>query len=97
MVAGVSGAILVATAVRFIAPLAVTPAYWGFSILAGLIGGYIFSRAFGVCNWDKCAAAWMILPYAAGWIVWQSLVCAAMFLGLRRTELSPGTYGLSVR
>lgn len=97
MMAGISGAVLVATAVRFVAPLTVTPAYWGFSFLAGLVGGFVFSQAFEVCAWDKCAEAWMILPYAAGWIVWQSLVCAAMFLGVRREELSAGTYGLSVR
>ena len=97
IVAGISGAVLVATAVRFIAPLRVTPAYWGFSFLAGLIGGLVFSQAFEVCEWDKCARAWMILPYAAGWIAWQSLVCAAMFLGVRRQESSPGAYGLSVR
>ncbi len=97
VVAGISGAVLVATAVRFVAPLTVTPAYWGFSFLAGLIGGFVFSQAFEICEWDKCAATWMILPYAAGWIVWQSLVCAAMFFGVRRTEVSPGTYGLSVR
>ena len=97
MVAGVSGAVLVATAVRFVAPLTVTPAYWGFSFLAGLVGGLVFSQSFTVCDWDKCAEAWMILPYAAGWIVWQSLVCTAMFLGIRRGELSAGTYGLSVR
>ena len=97
MVAGISGAVLVATAVRFVAPLRVTPAYWGFSFLAGLVGGFVFSQAFEVCDWDKCAEAWMILPYAAGWIVWQSLVCAAMFLGVRRTEIAERTYGLSVR
>lgn len=97
IVAGVTGAALVATAVRFIAPLEVTPAYWGFSVVAGLIGGIVFSRTFEVCAWDKCADAWMILPYAAGWIVWQSLVCAAMFLGVRRNYLSPGAYELSVR
>jgi len=97
MVAGISGAVLVATSVRFVAPLAVTPAYWGFSVLAGLVGGFVFSQAFEVCDWDKCAEAWMILPYAAGWIVWQSLVCAAMFLGVRRTEIAEETYGLSVR
>jgi len=97
MVAGISGAVLVATAVRFIAPLTVTPAYWGFSFVAGLIGGLVFSQAFEVCSWDKCAETWMILPYAAGWIVWQSLVCAAMFLGVRRRAIAPGNYGLSVR
>ena len=97
IVAGVAGAVLVATAVRYIAPLRVTPAYWGFSVLAGLIGGIVFSRTFGVCEWDKCADAWMIFPYAAGWIVWQALVCAAMFVGARRNELSPGAYGFSVR
>ena len=97
IVAGIAGAVLVATAVRFIAPLKVTPAYWGFSVLAGLIGGFVFSRTFEVCEWDKCADAWMILPYSAGWIVWQSLVCAAMFFGVRRKEPSPGAYGFSVR
>ena len=97
MIAGISGAVLVATAVRFVAPLTVTPAYWGFSFLAGLVGGFVFGQAFGVCDWDKCAETWMILPYAAGWIVWQSLVCVAMFLGVRRAELSTGTYELSVR
>ena len=95
--AGVSGAVLVATAVRFIAPLEVTPAYWGLSVLAGLVGGLVFSRTFEVCEWDKCADAWMILPYAAGWIVWQSLVCTAMFLGRRRNELLAGAYGFSAR
>ena len=97
IVAGVSGAVLVATAVRFIAPLKVTPAYWGLSFLAGLIGGFVFSRTFEVCEWDKCADAWMILPYAAGWIAWQSLVCTAMFLGVRWKQLSPGAYGFSAR
>jgi hypothetical protein len=97
MIAGISGAVLVATAVRFIAPLKVSPAYWGFAFLAGLIGGFVFSQAFGMCDWDKCAKTWLILPYAAGWIVWQSLVCTALFLGLRRTEMSSGIYGLSVR
>jgi len=97
IVAGISGAVLVATAVRFIAPLTVTPAFWGLSFLAGLIGGFVFSQSFEVCKWDNCAEAWMILPYAAGWIVWQSLLCAAMYFGTRRTAMSPGTYGLSVR
>jgi hypothetical protein len=97
IVAGVSGAVLVATAVRFIAPLEVTPAYWGLSLLAGLVGGFVFSRTFEVCEWDRCTDAWMILPYAAGWIIWQSLVCTAMFLGVRQKKLSPGAYGFNAR
>ena len=97
ILAGITGALLVATAVRFIAPLRVGLAYWGFSFLAGLIGGYIFSQTFEVCNWDECTAVWMILPYASGWIVWQSLICAAMFHGMRRTATAQTAYGLSMR
>lgn len=97
IIAGISGALLVATAVRFIAPLRVGLPYWGFSFLAGLIGGYIFSQTFEVCSWDKCTADWMILPYASGWIIWQSLVCAAMFHGMRQTETTHAAYGLSRR
>ena len=97
VIAGVSGALLVATAVRFIAPLAVTPVYWGLALLAGVVGGLVFSLAFVVCDWNRCASAWLVLPYSAGWITWQSLVCVAMFVGIRRDKASGTAYGVSVR
>jgi hypothetical protein len=97
MLAGLTGALLVATAVRFIAPLRVTPAYWTYTSAAGLTGGLIFSQAFKLCDWDQCRMAWLIMPYASGWIAWQSLVCAAMFLGARQPERNQPPYGLSVR
>lgn len=97
MFAGFSGAMLVATAVRFIAPLRVAPAYWSYTAAAGLAGGLVFARAFELCDWDRCHTAWLILPYASGWIVWQSLVCAAMFLGLRQADRDQVPYGLRTR
>jgi len=84
VVAGVCGALLVATAVRFLAPLAVTRAYWGLVTLAGLAGGLVFSCTFDLCNWDSCAKAWMILPYSGGWVAWQTLVLLAMYYGSDR-------------
>ena len=47
-----------------------------------------------VCAWDACSPPWKILPYASGWIVWQGLVCTAMYLGLRRDE---AIQGLNIR
>ena len=86
IVAGVSGAVLVATAVRYIAPLAVAPAYWVYCIIAGLAGGAIFAYTFGACDWDQCSPSWRVVPYAFGWVAWQALVCAAMYTGRNRPE-----------
>lgn len=97
MLAGLTGALLVATAVRFIAPLRVAPAYWAYTAAFGLAGGLVFSATFELCDWDRCRTSWMILPYASGWIAWQSLVCAAIFLGMRQTKRDRVTYGLSAR
>ena len=97
VIAGVSGALLVATALRFVAPLDVGPVYWSLVLLAGVVGGLVFSQAFEVCDWDRCASAWLVLPYSAGWICWQALVCAAMFLGTRRDRVPGAAYGVSVR
>lgn len=90
MLSGLTGALLVATAVRFIAPLRVAAPYWAYSALAGLAGGLIFSQVFELCDWDHCRTAWLILPYTSGWVAWQSLVCAAMFLGLRQQAVDSG-------
>ena len=84
IVAGVSGSVLVATAVRYLAPLDVTPAYWGHCIVAGLIGGAVFAYTFGACDWDRCSRWWTVIPYAFGWVAWQALVCGAMYLGRRQ-------------
>jgi hypothetical protein len=97
MMAGLTGALLVATAVRFIAPLRVVPAYWAYTTVAGLAGGFLFAQVFEFCDWDRCRTAWLIVPYASAWIAWQSLVCAAMFLGLRQTDGDRISYGLSAR
>ena len=97
MLAGVTGALLVATAVRFLGPLQVRSGYWVYTAIAGLAGGLIFSRTFGLCDWDQCRTAWLILPYASGWVAWQSLVCAAMYLGVRQAENDRLAYGLRVR
>lgn len=97
MLAGLTGALLVATAVRFIAPLRVTPGYWAYTAALGLAGGLVFSLTFELCDWDRCRTAWLTLPYASGWIVWQSLVCTAMFLGARRPEKDRLPYGLNAR
>ena len=90
-------ALLVATAVRFIAPLQVAPVYWGLAPLAGVVGGLIFGQAFNVCAWDRCASAWLVLPYAAGWISWQALVCIAIFVGSRRIRAPDSAYGVNLR
>jgi hypothetical protein len=84
MLAGTTGAILVALATRFIAPLRIRAAYWYFTVLAGLLGGFIFSFTIEICFWDKCNAGWQVLPYASGWIVWQGLVLLAMHFGAQR-------------
>ncbi len=94
MIAGITGAMLVAMATRFIAPLSVTPRFWAMSLLAGMIGGFLFSLTIDVCAWDACLPPWKILPFASGWIVWQGLICAAMYLGLRRDE---AIQGLNIR
>ena len=88
MIAGVTGALLVAVSTRVIAPLSVTPGYWAMSLLAGMLGGFLFSLTFEICPWDACSPPWKILPFTSGWIVWQGLICAAMFLGLRRDDAS---------
>jgi hypothetical protein len=97
LLAGITGALLVATAVRFISPVRVRVGYWAYTTVAGLAGGLIFSRTFGLCDWDQCRPAWLIVPYASGWIAWQSLVCAAMYLGVRQAENDRLYYGLRVR
>jgi len=84
VVAGISGALLVAAAVRFLAPLAITRRYWGLVMLAGLAGGYVFGWTFDLCDWDSCAKAWLILPYSGGWVIWQTLVLLAMYCGSDR-------------
>lgn len=86
--AGIIGAVLVAVATRFIAPLSVTPGFWVMSLLAGTIGGLLFSLTIDICPWDSCSAPWKILPFTSGWIVWQGLICTAMYLGLRRDDAS---------
>ena len=60
----------------------------GRSALAGLVGGLLFSLTIDICAWDSCSAPWKILPFTSGWIVWQGLICAAMYLGLRRDDAS---------
>ena len=97
MLAGLAGALLVAMAVRFIAPLRVAPAYWAYVAVGGLVGGLVFSHTFELCDWDRCRTAWLILPYASGWAARQSLVCGAMFLGLRQPEKTGDLYGFSSR
>ena len=97
LVAGVSGALLVATAVRFVAPLRVGLPYWSFAFLAGAIGGFVFAMTFNVCDWDSCSSPGLVLVYTSGWAVWQSLVCAALFVGSRRLSEDHGAWGASVR
>jgi hypothetical protein len=97
MLAGVTGALVVATAVRFIAPLQVRASYWAYTAVAGLVGGLIFSRTFELCDWDHCRTAWLVLPYSSGWIIWQSVLCAAMYVGIRQARDDRRAYGLSVR
>ena len=97
IVAGVSGALLVATAVRFIAPLRAGLPYWSFTFLAGAIGGFVFAMTFDVCDWDNCSSPGLILVYASGWAAWQSLVCGALFVGSQRSPAEHGAYGASVR
>lgn len=81
MEAGVIGAVLVAVATRFIAPLVTRPRYWGFTLVAGIIGGAIFSQTFGICVMDSCDSLAKISPYSLGWVTWQMLVCAAIWFG----------------
>ncbi len=84
VLAGLTGAILVATATRFIAPLKIRTAFWVLVVTAGLVGGAAFSVTADVCFWDKCTAWWHVLPYSAGWIIWQALVFLAMYMGSKR-------------
>lgn len=84
LLAGITGALLVATAVRFIAWRRATLRYWGLVFVAGIVGGYVFSHSIEVCAWDRCDAIWEIPLYLSGWITWQILVCAALYLGLHR-------------
>jgi hypothetical protein len=88
IIAGTTGAILVALATRFIAPLRIRTAYWYFIVLAGLVGGIIFSFTIEICFWEKCNAWWQVLPYTAGWIIWQGLVLLAMHFGTQRDSAS---------
>ena len=97
LVAGISGAVLVAVAVRYIAPLVVTPAYWGYCIFAGGFGGFIFAHTFAACDWDRCSPAWNLVPYVSGWIAWQVLVCGGMYLGRKRAVGAGADYGLNFR
>lgn len=80
---GVIGAGLVALATRFIAPLSTLARYWGLTLLAGVIGGAIFSQTFDDCVLDSCDSLIKILWYSFGWIAWQMLVCAAIWVGIR--------------
>ena len=88
MLAGTIGAILVALATRFIAPLRIRAAFWYFTVLAGLVGGTIFSFTIEICFWDKCNAWWQVFAYTAGWIIWQGLVLLAMHSGAQRNSAS---------
>ena len=97
LISGVTGALLVAAALRFIAPLDVKPSYWGFAVLAGIVGGGIFALTFDVCRWDHCSSPWQILQYSFGWVAWQSLVCAAIYSGSGREQLTDPVYGVSAR
>jgi len=81
--AGVIGAVLVAIAVRIIAPLKIHTRYWGLTLLAGAIGGAIFSQTFGVCVLDSCESLAEFVAHSFGWVAWQMLVCAALWLGVR--------------
>jgi hypothetical protein len=84
ILAGVTGAVLVATATRFIAPLKIRTAFWILVVSAGLAGGALFSVTSSLCFWDKCADWWRVPPYSAGWIFWQVLVFLAMYMGSER-------------
>lgn len=84
-IAGVSGAVLVATATRFVAPLVVHANYWLYTTLAGLIGGALFSVTAEVCFWDDCRSLWQVLAYSSGWVIWQGLVFGAMYASVRRS------------
>ena len=84
MFAGLTGALLVATAIRFIAPLRAGPEYWAYTAAAGLSGGLIFYFTFDICDGGPCRSAWQIIPYASGWIIWQTLVLLAMYEGQKR-------------
>ena len=96
-IAGLTGAVLVAIAVRFLAPLTVTAAYWLLTAAAGFLGGLIFSQTFDLCNLDRCRSVAWVLPYVSGWIAWQSLVCAAVYLGTRRPSPDGFDQGASTR
>ena len=97
LVAGISGALLVAMAVRFVAPLPAGLAYWCLAFLAGAIGGFIFAMTFNACDWDSCDSAGLLALYASGWIAWQVLVCAALFIGSRHESESLAGYGVRTR
>ena len=97
LVAGISGALLVATAVRFVAPLPAGLAYWCLAFLAGAIGGFIFAMTFNACDWDRCDSTGWLAVYTSGWIAWQGLVCAALFIGSRQGSESLAAYGARTR
>jgi len=98
--AGAIGAVLVALATRLIAPLAAPldspldsplsaplsthARFWGLTLLAGAVGGAIFSQTFSICALQACDSFAELISYSFGWIAWQMLVCAALWLGVRR-------------
>ena len=97
VIAGMSGALLVAMAVRYVGAVEVRPCYWANCLIAGLLGGLIFTSTFEICSWGNCASPWLILPHVSGWTAWQSLVFLALYSGSRQAHEAQSGYGLSVR
>jgi hypothetical protein len=82
IVTGVTGAMLTAILAWLAVPLRVAPRYWSLSMMAGILGGLVSYRALSFCDWTfGCSSVWQILPYSAGWLVWQVFMCFALNFG----------------
>jgi hypothetical protein len=73
-VSGTLGALLVALAVVVIAPIRASRLLWSYAAVAGLIGGLVF---FGALQ----AEAWELDVIFLGYLSWQLLVFAALYVG----------------
>ncbi len=76
VVSGIVGALLVTVATKFIAPLSVSWKLWVYSAISGLIGGLVLDFQ-GVPS----PGLYQDLLAVLGYVIWQVLVCLALYFG----------------
>lgn len=82
-IAGLTGALLAALAVRWIASLTPRGAFWPMVVAAGIVGGFAFEPLFNLCMVADCDSVWLVLAHSSAWIIWQGLVFLALHYGRR--------------